>query len=300
MQSYLTTLLTSAIAAWLLSGIAVFAAFQSGIAGLKTVTMLRHQVNKIANSRIDGSILLLGDSTLRATIDADSFSRLSGRNVINAGLNGAYGYAGDLNLLRRALARGRPSAVVLFHAADMITRPVSYQGFAQSIGDLSELREVPIGEIIRLYFSMDGLSATLKGALRWIFGESEPFSDTYEQGPAMSALDVGIRIRRSRYLPNEINFEKTKFLVRLVGLCSQYGLNCVYVHGPLYEGVCEDSLPYFAEANAVIESAGLIVVAHTPICMPIADTGDSEDHPAPSAQGEYEQRYYDLIAPYLK
>lgn len=304
MRSYLRSLLVTAVVCWLLAGVVDFAAFRSGLAGLKTVNMLTHQINKIEHSEMDGAILFLGDSSLGTTIDASTFAQLSGFRVINASLNGAFGYAGDYNLLRRALHRGKPALVVLVHASDMMTRPVSYQGFAQSVGDLAELREVPLGELIRLYFSMDSLSATLEGVRRWIAGKgSESFTDTsadtYEQGQPMSALDIGMRIRRARYLPNEINPEKTRYLERLVALCKASNVPCFYAHGPLYEGVCRDSRDYFERARATIEGVGIEMVKETPVCMPLAQTGDSEDHPAPAFKRDYTKRYYQRLAPYL-
>jgi hypothetical protein len=287
------------VLAWLAAGTVVFFAFQNGIAGLKTVRMLNHQIQKIAASEIDGSILLLGDSTLRASIVTETYSDLVGRPVLNLGLNGGYGYAGDLNLLRRALDRGTPDTVVLFHSTDMITRRVAYQGFAQSVPSVEELAELPVVEVLRLYFSFDGLFAAVTGLTRWIFSESEPFADGLEQGQAMTAMDVGVRIRRSRYLPNEINAEKVAFLARVTALCREHDLRCVYAHGPLYDEVCRVSEEYFTEANRVIEATGVPVVVGTPYCMPLSEVGDSEDHPATPLAARYTRRYHRLLEPYL-
>lgn len=304
MRSYLQLLLVTAVVCWLLAGVANFLAFRSGIAGLKTVSMLTYQVRKLERGDVEGAVLFLGDSTVRTSIDAQTFAELSGFRVLNVGLNGAYGYAGDYNLLRRALRGGKPAAVILVHSSDMLTRPVAYQGFAQSVGDLAELREVPPGELIRLYFSVDSLSATLEGAHRWITGKgTESFTDTaadtYPQGQRMTAFDVDLRIRRTRYLPDAINPEKTRYLKRLVALCKASDVRCFYAHGPLYEPVCRDSIDYFRQARVTIEGVGIELVKETPVCMPLAEIGDSEDHPAPAFIGDYTERYYRRLAPYL-
>jgi hypothetical protein len=101
-------LLAAAIVVSGIAGISLIG-IEQGLVTWKEAKLLRHQLDKIdAASRVD--VLLVGDSTLGNTVDAEAWSRESGQAVLSLPLTGDYGYGGTLNMLRRVLRRHRPGA----------------------------------------------------------------------------------------------------------------------------------------------------------------------------------------------
>ncbi len=57
------------------------------------------------------------------------------------------------------------------------------------------------------------------------------------------------------------------YIARIAALCDEHGVTCVYAHGPIFEGYCQQATDYVATLNEGIRAAGLEVVPQTPICL---------------------------------
>lgn len=90
--------------------------------------LVQYQAAKL-DALEEGSVLLLGDSSLGSDVDAKVLAEELGRPAVNASLVASFTTIGDAYLLERALATGKkPSAVVLFHTFDLWPRPFD-EGF---------------------------------------------------------------------------------------------------------------------------------------------------------------------------
>lgn len=85
--------------------------------------LVAYQAKKL-ETLTGGEVLLLGDSALGFDVDAKVLARELGRPALNLALVASFTTIGDYYLLEKALASGKkPSAVVLFHTADLWPRP---------------------------------------------------------------------------------------------------------------------------------------------------------------------------------
>ena len=82
-------------------------------------------------------------------------------------------------------------------------------------------------------------------------------------------------------------------------MCRKEELNCIYMHGPLANPVCQKVRPYFDTVNALIEGAGLVVAGSQSPCLSAKETGDAPDHTAPGAKSKMTARIMKIVRPYL-
>ena len=250
-----------------------------------------HQRAKIDAAR-EVDILLIGDSTLGNTIDADIWSERAGRSVLALPLTGGYGYAGSLNMLRRVLRRDRPEVVVVMQSLDVATRNISWEGLLFTAERLSDLEGLPPWRLIKSLARVDILKAA--------FGEDDRAEaqlarlDYWPQAPAEQA--------RARLLATdpptraELHSEKFHHLREIGEICRARQITCLYAHGPYLEPHCSRATDYLRAVNALVEQSGLAVVPGTPRCMTLDQAGDSEDHVRPALKSAFSEQYRALVA----
>jgi hypothetical protein len=268
---------------------------EQGLVTWKEAKLLRHQLDKIeAAPRVD--VLLVGDSTLGNAIDAQAWSRESGKTVLSPPLTGDYGYGGTLNMLRRVLRRHRPELVVVFQTPDMMRRKLTYDGLMYTAETLADIRGIPpwrlLGPLaswqIPISMLVNGLSQGDPDGLR-LAGDYVP----QQADPARARANVR---RDARLLtPAMVHPQRAVFLDEIGALCARERLSCLYAHGPYVEPECRAIGPYLQKVDALIRKSGLTVVPGTPVCMPLADVGDSADHVAPPLKQRYSELYRALI-----
>ncbi|MEO7726795.1 MAG: hypothetical protein ABIS45_06035 [Burkholderiales bacterium] len=241
--------------------------------------------------------VFVGDSSLGNAIDARMWAVRTGEPALNLALTGAFGYGGSLNMIRRALAHGGLRRVVVMQTPDMLTRGISYRGYLLTSDRLFPLGAVPLSVMVDTYLSLDtALSVVTKMYSRSAPPAVDPIRDYIEQSRPLSARPAFVRRYRALRLDTAaIVPGGLHYLHQIAALCRAEKLDCVYAHGPILDVYCASSSDYFKAANALIESTGLRVVAGTPVCMPLAEAGDSEDHVRPDLRAGYTKEYLDLI-----
>lgn len=271
-----------------------FLSIRAGLVEPDHSGLLAYQLAKL-DTAPDGTVLLLGDSSLGNTIAAAAWSQALGRPVVNAALTGEFGYQGSLNLLRRALRRFRPSLVVLLHTLEMPRRRPEWKGLVYTAETPADLAGAPLGKVIRELASLDLPGRALA---RWLVGPPAlaPGLVDVDYSPQRSRKPGAPRRRMGEpQLADEVREKGLGWLDPIGALCRAEGLPCLYAHGPFPEPFCTESAAYIAAANERITQAGLHVVSDTPLCMPQADVGDSEDHVAPELKAAYSEAYRKLV-----
>lgn len=261
--------------------------------------LLHYQTDKIETAQ-GVEVLLVGDSSLGNAIDAAAWSAALGRPALSVALTGVYGYAGSLNMIRRALRAQPLRAVVVFQTLDMMTRPPADSGLVLTADELSDVTAAPPGAIWSTLVNMSMPLNVLGTVLFAPPDERAAYAatDYVPQGEPLSAGGAAER-PANPFAPAALRSRADPYLTMIGELCRALGLRCVYAHGPLTRSVCDGSQDYVAAANARILAAGLTPVAGTPLCLPWSQTGDSADHVAPADKAAWSARYLELIAPYL-
>lgn len=302
-RRFLLLLLLPPAAALAIIAAANYLAFHDNFSHSLSVKLYHHQLDKLARQE-PASILFVGDSSLGNAIDAELFASLAGGPVLSLPLAGSFGYAGSYNMIRRTLEHAGPKVVVVMQTASMMGRPFSEVGYLRTApdGDWPWFK-VPLSETARAYLTMDNLEQTVSGLERLI--ADDPYEVDYDrdyirQGPALDEAEYAKVVdENSALTPASIDPRKPQYLHRIVALCRERSLTCLYAHGPLLQTLCQPMAPYLDAANAAIEATGITLLHDTPPCLPREQMGDSEDHAAPAMKDEVTRFYYRLIAPYL-
>ena len=241
--------------------------------------------------------IFVGDSSLGNAFDARHWSMRTGQPALNLALTGAFGYGGSLNMIRHVLERERPRRVVIVQTLDMLTRGISHRGYLHTTDRLFPLDVVPLSVMVDAYLNLDtALSVMKKVSFQTVSPNLDPVRDYIRQNRPLATRPSFVRrYCLLQFEAGAINPDSLFYLRQIAALCQAEKLDCVYAHGPIVDAYCASSADYLRAANALIESTGLRVVPGTPVCMPLADAGDSEDHVRPDLRADYTEKYLALI-----
>ncbi len=295
-RAYLAGVLGGGACALIVVSILSWVCLSNGIVGWHFAQLYRYQLAKVAAQAPERpTIVLVGDSSLGNAVDARAWSAELQQPVISLALTGDYGYRGTLNMMRRAL-RSRPTAlVVIFQTLDIATRKPAYDGQIYTAQRLGDLAGVPL---LNLFDSLASLDP-LQSALGLLFSGREDMSaleavDYHPQTPAGQRRALA-PVDTPALSPNRTRSENLGTVAEIARECRDQGIRCLYVNGPLIEPQCSGSADYVRTLDEQISRAGLTVVPDTPICMPRADAGDSEDHVTPERKAQYSELYLQRI-----
>jgi hypothetical protein len=270
--------------------------FSQGYADFAEARLLRAQLDKLeAAERID--VLLLGDSSLGNAVDPQAWSRALGRDVLALPLAGYFGFEGTRNLLRRVLRRHRPELVVLMQTIELPSRALAPEGALLTAETWSDVEGAGPFDVIEHFMPLPITTGILR---RWLWGapeERQPAPSPQGYVPqAVEAAEDRQAWEDQRELQPEDLKEETFALVEEIGrTCVAAGVRCLYLHGPYLEPACSNARDYLTLLNRRIEAVGLEVVAGTPLCLTLEETGDQPDHVTPAELPRFSQAYLDLV-----
>lgn len=251
--------------------------------------LVTFQQDKIDRRKFVDTIFV-GDSSLGNAIDSAEFDSLTGSKSLNLALSGNFGYAGSYNMIRRAVIR-HPELrnVVIMQTLDVITRHIPYHSYVLSSPDLrifdlgSDLRwpvaAAFVSELLDWHTFLY-IPNLLRGEKALVFD-----NDYVRQDP-----DHHPQVNNLAPMP-PVNPLDTRFLREIAGLCRGRRLNCFYAHGPLLEGIINNSKEQLEETNIDIRENGLRLALDRPMPIPSDRIGDSEDHVAPPFKSEATHYY---------
>lgn len=253
--------------------------------------------------------IVVGDSSAGNGLDASLLTRLSGRPTLNLALTGSFGLEGSLNMIRHAVRASRPANVVIVHTLDMWARPFSLLAYYESEQGLPAigvehpfLRNKTTADYLQYVVNPREIGRYVRHRLR---GPQLQYTldrehDYLAQRPSTIA-NGGIAIAPGARLARGIHPDKLAVFEIIDRYCELERLNCLYVHGPLYDRVFHASRAVADEINAALASiARHVRVVPDVLTFGKADMGDSIDHVHPAAKAESTRRYYDLLRSYLR
>ncbi|MEM7332677.1 MAG: hypothetical protein AAF490_11330 [Chloroflexota bacterium] len=267
-----------------------------------TQRIFHHRIEKL-NQHENLTTILVGDSSLGNAINENVFGELIGETTPNLALNGTYGYAGTYNMTRRALNHSpNLKNVIIIQTLDMMQRNVSDEGFIRTV-DLtspslitgSEWRQIP-NLYFNTLFSPTGINAATYGRSH---PNPRPIDVENDYIMQLNPLkDSDLQSARGLVSRN-IQMEKAGYLNDLAVFCVQHHLNCIYVHGPIWQEIADKSEVFIDDVNQIIDQEGITLVKQM-VTLEIDQIGDSTDHVATESKDDITAVYAELLRPYLE
>jgi hypothetical protein len=284
------------------SGI-VFLAKALGRESMPQQLLLEYQLGKVGQGEVPDTAFF-GDSSLGNAINADEWSRVSGKRAANFALTANYGYEGSYNMLRRVLAWGKPRHVIVMHI------PSTPQTEPSSLGYWLTAPSFIAPIVTYMQMALDRYQ--MESSIRWLAAYGVPalrgqqlppeaLSDRHLVNDYIRQGDRGVKmdIDETPWPVSAIRDGIFTSLKRIGALCKEYALDCIYVHGPMVGPACQSN-DYFKEIASQIESAGLRVPVRLPVCLDPSEAGDRPNHVRPDLKTTYTKKYYDIISPYVR
>ncbi|MCB8942190.1 MAG: hypothetical protein H6658_00295 [Ardenticatenaceae bacterium] len=257
--------------------------------------LYHYQLQKLATERTFETIVV-GDSSGGNAIDAEYFSELTGTETVNLALNGLYGYAGSYNMIRKALeASPNLKNVIVVQSADMMQRPISYQGYLYSSASFQDVWEEGLNEpLITAFFDSILSSIGTNAIITDIKGHARPIVNDYVvQEGSIESPEI------FEWNAGKVKEDKLLFLIKIRQLCEERDLNLIYVHGPLWEPIALASEEYFDEVERLIKAQNIVMIDEV-IPIKTEDLGNTIDHVVPDVKPIYTERYAEAVFPYLQ
>jgi hypothetical protein len=282
----------------LLTGLAAFTAagYGLGIVDTGNAEIYDYQLKKIEHLK-KADIVFVGDSSLGNGIDAKYFTDLSGLTTANLALSGSYGLGGSLNMIHRVLKNGdHPKAVVIMQSITTMTKSHAFAGYFFSAPPLSKL-SLPPDKILEIYLNLGAAKQILRQLMRKGLHIKQPAitNDYLEQRWSPNQPAEIIEAKLKPLLPDMIAEGQLEYLAQIANLCRSSRLICIYAHGPVYEGYCQEARAYLERLDTKIRLTGLHVLSGTPVCLEQNEIGDSIDHVKPDLKQVFTRRYFELF-----
>jgi hypothetical protein len=269
--------------------------YNLGLVDAGNADIYAYQSNKIDRmAKVD--VIFVGDSSLGNAIDAGYFKKLSGLATANLAMTGSYGSGGSLNMIRRVLEKNHhPGVVVIMQSITTMTKR-AFAGFFFS-SSLADKVIQPPDRILEIYLNLNAAEQIIKQVRKKGLHVSHAniVNDYLEQTRISNRLAPLMEVKEKPLLPDMIAESQINYLTRIAEICSSAGLICIYAHGPIFEGYCQQSLAYLEELNARIRAIKLRILEGTPICVKQNELGNSIDHVRPDLKQSYTRRYFDLL-----
>ncbi|MDM8517643.1 hypothetical protein QUF76_15710 [Desulfobacterales bacterium HSG16] len=295
-KKYLFCFFSINLVSMLLVSIVVFKAFF--IDSIFSYQKLYHyQIDKIATSN-DIDTVFVGDSSLGNCIDTDLFNEMSSINSLNLALTGLYGYAGTYNMIKKAVKKHHIKNVIIIHTLDMMKRKTSYKGYLYTLEKPYDLNITEWSRAIETFFNILFSPKTRLSLVRYHRGLIDPFSidivnDYIEQHK--KRIDITKDVAG---MDEKLNTDKIRFLIKIRNFCRNNNINLIYVHGPIWRPIGEESKKYINKINQTIEKLGIKLLKNVPLISDIS-IGDNNDHVASQYKKDYTLMYYEQIKSHL-
>jgi hypothetical protein len=290
-------ILTTLLLTFLAISIPYFA-IHFGYVKFREFDLFDYQIEKLRRTDNSPYTIFVGDSSLGNSIDAAAFSKLSGQPAVNLALTGAYGLAGSYNMIRRAIA-ALPNLrnVVVEQTPSVLTRQVSLMGYYQTLPTTNRSLWTQIDQGTQYALFLMNIDTLQYVAVHLL---SQSRTSAQEIVNDYIAQSKPITVSATAELRGQPNQEQLSFLKKIVNLCHEKQLNCVFAFGPVHEAICRNSTSFLHDITTAVEITGIRVVKNTPVCIANQDIGDSDDHIRENVKAKYTRKYFDIINPYLK
>lgn len=254
-----------------------------------------YQKEKILSTQ-EIDTVFLGDSSLGNSINSEYFKTLSGLKSINLALTGMYGYAGSYNLLKAVTKKRKIKNVILMNTIDMMNRKTAYDGYIYTMETVDDLIELPFNKkmvvlrtLIQIFLSKDNISNFIE---YYIMGNKH--RNTIDNDYIKQNTSLKISHFKPIKITNNITADKLFFLKKIKDFCDDNTINLIYVHGPIYKTVGENSKSYINYINRMIIDENIRLKKNV-LYISDMEVGDSIDHVKSFYKNQFTKQYFLLL-----
>tara|TARA_B100001121_G_scaffold306644_1_gene326531 strand:- start:1802 stop:2692 length:891 start_codon:yes stop_codon:yes gene_type:complete len=245
--------------------------------------LVNHQLVKINENQ---TTIFLGDSSLGHAINADFWSNLSKQKTSNMALTGNFSFAGSYAFLKEILKKNKNlKTVIIVNNVYSWQENVKFSGFdyisQQKNFFLKYLNYLDknLYEIKNFYFNL-------------IFNKSKK---DYSNLIINDFMKHGVKISEDAKIvfeSKDFNKNKSHFLKKILKLCIEFNIKCIYLHGPIYEKSCNDkNIEFFNRINQELNSLKILYDKEIK-CLTYDQIGDSLYHTSAKYKDYLTNIYY--------
>ena len=246
--------------------------------------LTKYQISKIKNKNNYVKNIFLGDSSLGNAINAEIFEKLSGKETLNLALWGNASFAGAYALLENINITDEQN-IFIISSLDVWRRPPSDDIYHQTVSNFSFNSKINFTFKNIFNYSLNIYR------LNSYFDKKEKkeylFNDYIVQRE-------NVILKKNNF--QKINYEQIKYLNKIFNFCDKKKINCLFVHGPIFEEHCQDisSLEYINNVIVLLK-ANKIKNLEKIFCMKKEEMGDSDDHINPKFKDQFTKNFYNLL-----
>lgn len=246
--------------------------------------LAKYQINKIKNKNNYVKNIFLGDSSLGNAINAKIFDEVSGEETLNLALWGNASFAGAYALLKKINITSEQN-VIIVSSLDVWRRAPEDQIYQQITSNFSFKSKLNFTFKNIFNYSLN------KHRLNWYFDERK--KKKYLLNDYIVQRE-NVILKKNNF--QKINYKKIKYLNKIFDFCDKKKINCLYVHGPIFEEHCKDnkSLHYINKIKLLLNN-NKIKNLETIFCMKKEQMGDSDDHINPKFKDQFTKNFYNLL-----
>lgn len=250
--------------------------------------LVNYQLKKINKNN---QTIFLGDSSLGHGINSKLWSELSNKSSSNIALTGNFSFGGANIILEKILKkRKKIETVIIINNVYAWQENIKHSGYEyiekQSNVILKYLNYLDknIFEIKKFYFSFF-FDENLGNYSELITNDFMKFGDKISKD-ANYTFDIDL-----------FNKNKSFYLKKIIDLCSEYQIECIYFHGPIYNTACTDkNFEFFKRINDQLLDMNIIFDPSI-ICLNYNQIGDTIYHTSSNYKNNLTKTYYEK---YLK
>ena len=237
------------------------------------------QMHKIESAEEPVETIIVGDSSAGNAIDATLFSGLSGGQTLNLALSRLHGFEGSLNMAKQA-RKLHPEIknVVFVQSLDMWALTFSREGFFKTEKGINT----------------DEIDSRFLATYKWL--DRFAFENDYVRNPGeVKTFRNGDYVIEDKKLITEpLGQNQIDMYARIDLYCKKEKINCIFIGGPLHEGVVHNMEPsYFSQIFDFTDTATSIHSVHTVFAIPNEYMGDASNHVDITYKPTMTKRYYE-------
>lgn len=247
--------------------------------------LIKYQREKI-DSIPSLDIALIGDSSLGNSIDASILTKKTGLDIQNFALNGFLGYEGNYFLLKR-IHKKHPGVkkVIMMQTLGLPSREFSVMGIVENINSIDEFVDLNFKYKYQLIKGLPSYINSIK--LNQLISRKGFFSNDYIKQKG----DLELKNLKIRYKKENISEDKIFFLAKISNYCKEHKIDLVYMNGPIYYEIYDNSKKYLESFEAKLDSMNINYHKYNNK-LNFIELGNKEDHLSPELKSTYTINFY--------
>ena len=246
--------------------------------------------------------IIVGDSSCGNGINDKLFTSLSGSRTENLCLNGSWGLVGSLGIIKKSLLKNKKiKNIIIIQTLDIWNRSFPKEAVLE-LFEISEIiDEINYKTIVGYLFNPKEIFWHLKYLLAY---KELTTIDTSHDYVKQNNKKYSNNLRILEYEKNlndiKLSNSKSKEIVMIDTFCRINGLNCIFLNGPIHNGIIKNSDKFISYLNEdIINSFSHIKYHKNIFSYPNRYIGDSLDHIDIKYKDEVTKDYYLLVKPDL-